>query len=77
MSDSRAKGYVERHGTSSWEVDALPPAALSKIIREELSSLVDREMMDKIVAQEEVDKRAVREMARAYAEKQKKPKEKR
>ena len=75
MSDSRAAKYVDKHGTSSWEVDALPPAALSKIIREELSSLVDREMMDKIVAQEEVDKRAVREIARAYAEKQK-PKEK-
>lgn len=62
------------YGTSSWEVDALPPAALSKIIRDELSSLVDRSLMDKIIEQENKDKQAVREMARAYAEKQRKAK---
>jgi hypothetical protein len=74
MSDSRAAKYVDKHGTSSWEVDALPPAALSKIIRDELSSLVDRSLMDKIIEQEDKDKQAVREMARAYAEKQRKAK---
>jgi len=74
MSDSRAAKYVDKHGTSSWEVDALPPAALSKIIRDELSSLVDRALMDKIIEQEDKDKQAVREMARAYAEKQRKAK---
>jgi len=74
MSDSRAAKYVDKHGTSSWEVDALPPAALSKIIRDELSSLVDRSLMDKIIEQENKDKQAVREMAGAYAEKQRKAK---
>lgn len=74
MSDSRAAKYVDKHGTSSWEVDALPPAALSKIIRKELSSLVDMDMMSKIIAQENEDKKAVREMAKAYAEKQRKTK---
>ena len=33
--------------------------------------------LNKIIAEEEVDKKAVREMARAYAEKEKKAKEKR
>lgn len=74
MSDSRAAKYVDKHGTSSWEVDALPPAALSKIIRKELSSLVDMDMMSKIIAQENEDKKAVREMAKAHAEKQRKTK---
>lgn len=67
MSDSRAAKYVDKHGTSSWEVDALPPAALSKIIRDKLSSLVDMELMKKIIEQENVDKKAVREMAAKYA----------
>lgn len=66
MSDSRAEKYVEKHGESSWEVDALPPVALTKIIREELASLVDMDLMKKIMAQEDIDKKAIREMARKY-----------
>lgn len=30
--DSRAPDYVKRYGESSWELDALPPAALTEII---------------------------------------------
>ena len=74
MSDSRAEKYVKKHGVSSWEVDALPPVALTKIIREELTTLVDKAMMDKVIAQEEIDKNAIRDMAREYAAKQKKGK---
>lgn len=60
MSDSRAKKYVEEHGKSSWEVDALPPPELGKLIRAELDQLVDRDMMDKIMRQEDADKAFLR-----------------
>ncbi len=62
MSDSRAKKYVEEHGKSSWEVDALPPPELGKLIRAELDQLVDRELMDKIMAQEDADKAYLRDV---------------
>ena len=71
MSDSRAEKYVEKHGYSSWEVDALPPKALTEIIQDEIRGLVDLDRMNAIIAQETKDKRAIREMAAAYAAKQK------
>lgn len=62
MSDSRAKKYVEEHGKSSWEVDALPPPELGKLIRAELDQLVDKDLMDKIIKQEETDKAFLRDV---------------
>lgn len=56
MSDSRAKDYVKKHGTSSWEVDALPPNELARLIRAAFRSVVDLELMDKVKEQEEKDK---------------------
>ncbi len=63
MSDPRAEGYVAEYGDESWEVDALPPDVLSKIIREALDELVDREKMDAVIAQEELDKERLRDAA--------------
>ena len=57
MSDPRAAAYVSQHGASSWEVDALPPNVLAKIIRKELSALVDQDMVDAVKAREEKGKK--------------------
>ncbi len=59
MSDSRAVGYVARHGESSWEVDALEPKVLVKLITDRLKKLVDQKMMDAIISHEESDKAAL------------------
>ena len=60
-SDSRAAGYIERHGASSWEVDALPPEILQRIIRHAFRGLIDAEKVQAVVAREEADKAALRE----------------
>jgi hypothetical protein len=60
MTDSRAAGYVEKHGTSSWEVDALPPEILDRLIRSAFDAVVDRGLMDGVVAREERDKASLR-----------------
>lgn len=60
ITDSRAKAYIEKYGDKSWEVDALPPERLSRIIRQALDAEVDQVMMNKIKAQEEQDKDALR-----------------
>ena len=57
MSDSRAEGYVAKYGDQSWEVDALPPEVLQGIIREAIEERLDRPKMDKVIEQEERDKR--------------------
>ena len=61
MTDSRAAAYVEQHGVSSWEVDALPPEVLSQLITEAFEGLVDVPMMDTIKEREEADKEKLRE----------------
>ena len=64
MSDSRAQRYVEEHGRSSWEVDALPPETLRELITARLSLLVDAEERDRVTAQEETDRAALQKMAK-------------
>lgn len=56
MNDPRASEYVDKHGDTSWEVDAIPPDALDRIIRDALDDVVDAEKMEKIKAQEKRDK---------------------
>ncbi len=41
ITDSRAKGYIERYGRESWELDALNPATITQIITQEVMSLTD------------------------------------
>jgi hypothetical protein len=60
VSDPRAAGYIEAHGTSSWEVDALPPDVLADLIREAFEDVIDRDLMDEILAREESDKKRLR-----------------
>lgn len=40
--DSRAKGYVKLHGTGSWELDALKPPELVKIITDAIDGAYDQ-----------------------------------
>jgi hypothetical protein len=56
MTDPRAIEYVDKHGATSWEVDALPPDALDRIIRDALDEVVDHGRMDKIKDREKRDK---------------------
>ena len=60
MSDPRAEGYVAAHGDESWEVDAIPPDELARIVQRAFHSVVDKEAMDRIKHQEEADKKRLR-----------------
>jgi hypothetical protein len=64
MTDSRAAGYVEKHGDSSWEVDALPPNVLAEIVHAAIGGVLDQGMMAKIIAREEAGKAALIEAAK-------------
>lgn len=64
MSDSRARAYVAKHGRSSWEVDALNPSQLQKLIRDAFEEVIDQELMDEIMAREETDKAKLQKAAK-------------
>lgn len=60
MADPRAEKYIAKYGRSSWEVDALPPRVLKQIIEGEIAKLLNRPLMDAIIAREEEDKELLR-----------------
>ena len=59
MSDSRAEAYVAEHGSSSWELDALPAAAIRDLIGSTLYKLRDEVRWDEMLAQEVADKESM------------------
>lgn len=52
LTDSRAGKYVEEYGNSSWELDALSPAVLDQLIRDEVEPYRDEEAYAKVEAKE-------------------------
>lgn len=45
LTDSRAGGYVERFGRTSWELDALPPNVIDRLITEQVDDLTDHGLL--------------------------------
>lgn len=62
LTDSRAKEYIKKFGNESWEVDALPPRELTRIIREAFVSVIDREKMNDVIDRENRDKETLRQL---------------
>jgi len=56
VTDPRAQEYIARFGASSWEVDALPPNVLAQIIRRAFAWVIDRPLMDAVIAREQSDR---------------------
>lgn len=57
VTDSRAAGYIQRFGDSSWELDALEPAVLVELIGATIEQYRDRALWDERVEREVRDKR--------------------
>jgi hypothetical protein len=60
MSDSRATAYVERHGHSSWELDALEPSVTTRIIRANILHWRDEELWNYTLRRENKAKHALK-----------------
>lgn len=55
LTDSRVDGYIRRFGNDSWELDALEPAVIEDLIRNEILVYRDQEAWDKATAEDEKD----------------------
>jgi hypothetical protein len=64
--DPRSESFFKKFGQSCWEVDALPPEVLVKVIRLVLEKLVDREKMDAVIEKEEADKNWLQNKMKLY-----------
>ncbi len=64
ISDSRAAAYIARYGEYSWELDALPPRELNRIVDLAIGSVVDVRVMAEVIKREEEERAS---MAKAIA----------
>ncbi len=64
LTDSRAKGYIKKHGHECWEVDALDPGTLQQLIRDEFEAIIDVDAMNDVRDREERDKERLTEAVR-------------
>jgi len=53
--DPRARKFMALHGESSWEVDALPPDAMIKLVNESIEEWIDNDLMQEILEKEKKD----------------------
>lgn len=53
ITDPRAKKFIEEHGNLSWEVDALRPDVLHKLLDDSINDLIDRETFESVLEEEE------------------------
>ena len=54
--DSRAEPYVAMYGEDSWELDALEPQVLDRLLTDAIKALLDRSQYDAVIDAEESDK---------------------
>lgn len=60
--DTRAAKYIEEHGGESWEVDALKPDILHKILEDAITDLIDVNLFNEKVRAETKDKDILRSL---------------
>lgn len=60
VTDSRAAGYIAEHGAQSWELDALPPRELNRLVEVAITSTVDQAMMEVVIARENDERSRVK-----------------
>lgn len=58
--DSRFEGYREEHGGESWELDALEPDLLARLVREEVAKLQDAKRWKQTATVEAKQKKLLR-----------------
>jgi hypothetical protein len=66
ITDSRAKKYIKMYGASSWELDAVEPKELARLVEDAVVNLRDEYLWDMAVQKETVMKLALEKYAEQY-----------
>lgn len=62
VTDTRAKDYIRNYGHSSWELDALEPSVMERLIHTEIESLIDFEIWHETEAEQEERRGILKQM---------------
>ena len=63
--DTRTPEYIKRYGSESWELDALEPRLIERLIRWHVQPYCDHDLMAQAKMQQEQERRQLFELARA------------
>lgn len=66
LSDSRAQGYIEEFGHECWELDALDPSVISRLIDENVRMYRDEGLYRDVLARENEEKGTLRDLRDGY-----------
>lgn len=62
QTDPRAKDFIEKNGETSWEVDALKPEVLNRLLERAILKLINLDLYDFMVNAETADKEKLTEL---------------
>lgn len=68
MTDSRAAGYIEQHGTESWELDALNPEILDSLISDAVLRYRDEDIWAADLATMQNQRQSLQHVARHWGQ---------
>lgn len=68
LTDSRVGNYIALYGRHSWELDALEPSYIDRIITEKIRELVDADLMAARQQQEREERNEVQDFGRAVSD---------
>lgn len=68
LSDSRAAGYIQRFGRSSWELDALEPTVLVGLIRAAVNRHRDADLWQEKVDEQEAEREVLNAASERWGE---------
>jgi hypothetical protein len=63
LTDSRCQGYMHKHGSKSWELDALEPKVLEALIRKNVEEFIDMDKWEARKALQAEHREAISEVA--------------
>lgn len=68
LTDSRAESYVQKYGRSSWELDAIEPKQLAKLVSDAIESIIDLELFHANETKQQQGRNTLLKFAKNYKE---------
>ena len=68
LSDARASSYIREYGHECWELDALEPKVITSLIRNEVTALLDTDLLSEIERRDKMDKTNIKLISEHYGE---------
>lgn len=66
LSDSRATGYIEKYGYECWELDALEPKVINRLIEKNVLKYRDERLFQEVKQREDEEINSLREIAEHF-----------